>query len=434
MKKVQLCIVVLMVLCLLPLALFAGGETEKSEEGVTKKVTVTQWSFPLTGDKRDEFTEMEAEFEAANPNIDINIEFFPWQNRLERFMTAIAGRQAPDTGYLNGDYFPPLADQGGLLPLDEYLSADFINDIKHPYTWRGHIYILPILETSMPIFYNTEIYKQAGLDPDKPPETWDDFFSYAEAIKKNTDAWPWTQPLLTYDAYRYHRWLWQAGGDYVSADGTKIGLDTPEGLEAMNAIQRLFQNYVNPAEYALAPGEALPIFGAGKAAMAVNEQHWIKRLRDAYPEVGAVTKLGHVLKNKRRLGHGTVAGYCIFSQSKQPAETAEWIKFMTSGDNVAEFCSRLWFISPRKSVDAKVAAAINDPAFDRAVEESAYAALFHHPIKGSVDQIYLPNIQQVAMGRMDPKEALKSSAEELQKILDRYNKRVGAAPYSSAAR
>ena len=78
MNKVRLSIVALMILCLLPAALFASGESEKSgEAGVTKKVTVTQWSFPLTGEARDEFTGMEAAFEEANPNIEVNIEFFP---------------------------------------------------------------------------------------------------------------------------------------------------------------------------------------------------------------------------------------------------------------------------------------------------------------------------------------------------------------------
>lgn len=384
---------------------------------IGKKIVITQWSFPLTEEKA-EFTNTVQEFEEANPEVKVNIEFFPWSYRVERFMTAIAGGVAPDLGYLNADYFTIFADSGNLISLNKYFSEEEINDLKNPYKWKGHLYIMPILQTVVPTFYNKRMFREAGLDPENPPLTWDEFFTACEKIKE-AGMWPFTEPILHEDPFTIvNPWLFQAGGSYLNEEGTKVTLNNEYGLEALETIVKLHDKYVNPCENSLKAAERGPRFGEERVAMCYSEQQSIRVFRKDYPQLDF--GIGHILKYRKRQSHGTVAGYVIFSQSKHPDVAAKWLTFLTNTENVAEFCAELYFISPRKSADSLVKEKINDPLFSRAVDESAYTRLFIAPIRSTLNVVLMPKVQAAILHQVTPKQAFDEVTEKAQVLLDQY--------------
>jgi len=116
-------------------------------------------------------------FNASQDKIDLVI--VPGQNN-DAFITAITGNTAPDL-FITWDGGEPLgtwAQNGLIQPLDQYIAADNIDLTKfHDAsvamgTYNGKVYGVPWQADIVLLFYNKKQFKEAGLDPDKPPTTW----------------------------------------------------------------------------------------------------------------------------------------------------------------------------------------------------------------------------------------------------------------------
>jgi multiple sugar transport system substrate-binding protein len=96
----------------------------------------------------------------------------------------------------------------------------------------------------MTLLYNTVHYKEAGLDPTKPPATWAEFLDYA---KKLTRAGRYGLGLIGGRSdslfMRLHPFFWGAGAEYLTPDGKRSALDTPEALEGFRFYVELFTKH-----------------------------------------------------------------------------------------------------------------------------------------------------------------------------------------------
>lgn len=136
-----------------------------------------------SGDYQEVFKEeVIPRFTKENPQIDILLSD---DRNLE---TRIAAGDSPNLyagtfGYIPAKY----AKLDLILPLDEF--EDFedlkskIND-KFMYKNFGQYYYIPWNATTTIMIYNKELFKEAGLDPEKPPKTWKEYLEYAEKISK----------------------------------------------------------------------------------------------------------------------------------------------------------------------------------------------------------------------------------------------------------
>ncbi len=189
-KGKRLSTVLLIVICLLTTAgnLFAKGETEESN--LEEKVTLTVWA-DFTGLLGKSFTNVCDEFMKENPNIIID--FVPvGQNDIHaKIGMAIRGNQSPDVFVRKG--LPEYASQGLLLDLEDYFAEKgFTEDTFHPgfwntITWDGVPYGMPTQAALPLLYYNKEMYEEAGLDPEDPPQTWEELMDYNRVLTKYDD-------------------------------------------------------------------------------------------------------------------------------------------------------------------------------------------------------------------------------------------------------
>src|SRR6185312_1087767 len=110
-----------------------------------------------------------------------------YKDFFDKFRTALLGNAAPMAirlQILGGTEF---AAKGYLQPLKPedvgYSSEDFWPGALKAVTWQGVTYGIPTNNETMALIWNADIFKRAGLDPDKPPATWDDVVKYSKAIK-----------------------------------------------------------------------------------------------------------------------------------------------------------------------------------------------------------------------------------------------------------
>ncbi|WP_405064230.1 extracellular solute-binding protein [Kribbella sp. NBC_01505] len=192
------------------------------------------------------FDERVAQFEKANPGIDIAPQEYNWT--ATTFTAQLAGGTLPDVftvPFTDGRGLierKQIADISGLVSSLPYASKFNENVAKAGKAEDGKMWAVPIAAYGQALHYNRALFKQAGLDPDKPPTTWDEVRAaakqiaektgkagYAQLTTDNTGGW-----ILTTLDYAY-------GGRTEKLEGAKATaeLDTPELASVLQWLKDL---------------------------------------------------------------------------------------------------------------------------------------------------------------------------------------------------
>lgn len=167
-------------------------------------------------------------------------------------LLAFAGGTAPDVVYVNFRSSASYIQQGFLIPLDDYLKRDpavlahiqptllpILKDAGH-----GHIYSLPFLAAVQALYYRKDMFQAAGLDPNKPPKNWNEFYADAQALTDQPKG-VWGFEFGTdsdASAYWWINFLWQAGGEVIKRDPQgqwRAAFNTPAGVTALKFYGKL---------------------------------------------------------------------------------------------------------------------------------------------------------------------------------------------------
>ncbi|MBP1884704.1 ABC transporter substrate-binding protein [Sinorhizobium mexicanum] len=197
----------------------------------------------------------------------------PFSELVQKYATAIAGGQAPDALSLDLIYTPAFAAAGQLEDLTDWAKAlPYFNSLSPSHvklgTYQDRIYGLPLsVETSI-FAWNKDLYKKAGLDPEKAPTTWEEIEANAEKIRALGD-----------DIYGFYfsgggcggcmiftftPLVWGSGADILSGDGKKATLDTPEMRKAVDIYRSMVKKDLVPASSASDNGVNFLTFTNGK--------------------------------------------------------------------------------------------------------------------------------------------------------------------------
>lgn len=231
--------------------------------------------------------ELEASFERRFPNVDWVRNGVPFAEALKQATAGtLAGTAAGNLHRIAG-WVPALHEMGGLEPLNDYFTAAEWAQIPEAsldsVTFDGKIVPMPWVPAPIPMFYNRTLMKQAGLDPDRPPQTWAELEARAEAIcklppkdgapiygvalrtQRNPDSAQWTIPIV-----------YGTGGDVVDAEGRPT-FDTEAGRAAWKRVQDLVRSGCAPAGFSI--DETRNTMAAGRAGF-VFEGPWGRGLFD----------------------------------------------------------------------------------------------------------------------------------------------------------
>lgn len=169
-------------------------------------------------------------------------------------MLAIMGNDPPDVVGLWSRNVPLFGEAEALMPLDDLMAQtgpkpeDYIDNYLQLGRYQGKTYALPTTPGSLALFYNKEHFRrkaqqlrQAGLDPDRPPATIEEFDRYAEVLSEfNPDGSPKvmgflpTEPKDWFDA----AWGYHFGGQLYDPATNRITTDSPENIRAFTWIKR----------------------------------------------------------------------------------------------------------------------------------------------------------------------------------------------------
>ena len=217
------------------------------------------------------WTQFEKDFEAENPDIDLNVEIVSWNDLYTKVNTLVANNNAPDI--LNIDVLADYVADDLLMPATEYASED-LQAKFFPAFWEAStiddtVYALPILASCRALFYNKDILDEAGASV---PTTWAEVQETAQKIKDKfgDDVYPWGIDMTTDEgqaAFAYY--TWNNGGGFVDDEGNWT-LNSPENVEAIEyAISLVNAGYTNSDPANDTRYDLQDMFGAGKIAMVI---------------------------------------------------------------------------------------------------------------------------------------------------------------------
>ncbi len=236
------------------------------------------------------------EFERRNPDINVRIlSMGAGGMNPQKLLTSIVGNVAPDV--INQDRFTiaDFASRGAFRPLDDLIARDEKSDPLCPRkdqyyaapwaeaSYGGHLYGIPTGADNRILYYNKAIFREkaadlraAGLDPDRPPRTWSEVLAYSKVLTEfNKDG---TLKRAGFMPNFGNSWLYmyafENNADFMSPDGRRCTLDTPESEEA---LKFMVQGYDLVGGYEQAKafesgflGKENDAFIIGKVAMKID--------------------------------------------------------------------------------------------------------------------------------------------------------------------
>lgn len=194
------------------------------------------------------------EFQRQNPGIRVvNAGGLQLQGDLTEggFLMSMAGDTAPDVFYVNFRQYYEFVDQGFCRPLDDLIAAhpESLNRVNPAIEkvlrgYDGKLYAIPFYQVAMALYYRKDFFAQAGLNPAKPPQTWDEFYQDGQRIVES-DPKRYGFGFSTGMGSRSYHWIdfvWQAGGEVVQSaenGNTKSVIASPQTAVALDFYRKL---------------------------------------------------------------------------------------------------------------------------------------------------------------------------------------------------
>lgn len=442
-RKIGVAVLLLCVFLVVGMNVFASGSGEQQPKATVKsKAVINFWTYPFEETTNKWWEKWVGEFNKANPNIEVKFALVPGDAWEQKIKAAQAAGTAPDVITINYNKIAFSAQQGQLKAMDEYVNPkvwlDLYPNINEFVTVKGKHYAYPkLVEPSAVLFYRTDMFKAAGLDPNKPPKNWAELIDYGKKLTTNN-----VFGLLVAGMggdLSWTSWGWQGmmGHFPISNDWSKATVTDAPYQELVTLWKTMYDEKIVPKQ-ALAGYPDIKPFGEGRAAMAFCGSWALSELRNTYstiiPNLGiavAPTPDGNQNRPTASLGGWTLA---IDGLSKYPKEAGDFITWVLAGDPaiMVDFfrTARFSKFSPRKSVDDAInkdPEASKDP-FRKLIAEKIIPYAIAEPLYAwDISMSYANAVERVILKSMPVDESLKIAEKEINDYIQK-NSYAGTNP------
>lgn len=368
-----------------------------------------------------------ADFEEQYPGTSVEWIDIPFEGAQEKVAADAAAGTLPDVVNLNPNFAQPLEKEGVFMALDEV--AGDVADGYVPGAWEAFqvpgtdgSYGFPWYLTSEVTMYNTEQFEEAGLDPAEPPATFEELYADAEQLSEAGDGdFYGLHPALE---NKFITDLAKLGVPLLSEDLTEWTFNTPEAVEYVENLTRLYQDGVMPRDSVTQDhAKEIEAYQAGQIALFPSGPNFLELVAENAPDIAEKTGVGPQITGPNGVANMAVMGLLVPETSENKATALEFAKFMTNAENQLAF-SKIVTVLP------SVSDALEDPYFtddsDGTVEsqarrisaeqiaeaENLVPVQFDDRVKAAV----IAQIQLAMTGDISAEEALDKAVEDANAI------------------
>ncbi len=316
-----------------------------SAKKVTLRVMLTSWVSSKADDSINKGA-WEAgikEFEKRRPDVKVVEDIVPWDKMYAKVIIASEAGNPPDL-FITGDIYMPETISGGYLqPLDEWMPQEKIDDIiprlNNLLSDKGKQYAVPLNTDCRLLFYRKDLFSQAGLDPEKSPQTWDELVAYGQKLTDaSKDVWGYGWFGHRDIQTSFCTWwpaIWSCNGKVIDDEG-KAAFNTPETLRGWGFLKDTVEKYkISPEAAFTVDHEGVRRgFQAGRYAIAIQGSwtYWGEGRQSHAEKFGDNLGWGPIPKPADG-EFATTSGiwvYCMSNKTKIPEIAWDYIDSMTS--------------------------------------------------------------------------------------------------------
>lgn len=370
------------------------------------------------------------EWQKTSPDISVKLEHTPYRGYVDKLLTRIAGRSAPDIIATEVDLFVTFQSKGVLLDLTPYIEGDegidiskFYPEIIDRFTQDGGLYAIP--RDTAPfacVYYNKDLFDKAGVP--YPTDDWD-VYDLLEKARKLTV----TDPDGRVTRYGFYAWAWQNfiyafGGTLVDnvKHPEKCTLDSPRSIEGLKFYSDLINKYkVHPTSTAMA-NLAMGVQGmfmTGRLAMfssGIWETPGLRKINSFDWDVVMFPKGPNGVR-----GFGTGgSGYCILKSTKHPKEAFLVLKAL-AGEEAQRKLAETGLTQPAMKEIARTWANDGKRPANKAMLLDAVKYVIYDPFTSAwreARELYIiPALDKVFKGRVSVEEGVKPIVSKINRLI-----------------
>ncbi|MBP2671068.1 MAG: hypothetical protein H6Q85_1134 [candidate division NC10 bacterium] len=397
-----------------------------AQAGQKAEVRWFQWKTTEVGEKL--MNELKAAFEKEHPDITLTLVDNPFQGFHDKAITLFQAQKLADVLMVQVDWVAEYADLGMLEPLDAWLAKEpkeFMGNISEAFQqkWKGKQYYLPLHSGCVALYWNTEIFKNAGIAG--PPKTWDEYVAIAKKVtnpEKKIFATTATLQIepptnMTYDIYPL---ILQAGGDILDTKNNKAAFNTPAGVKAIEWYVDLVNKHKVAVPGVLSNGEKekRANFATGNIAMMFEGPWGVAIQRNLNKDLKYDTAPLPKGMTTGTVVRGALNTVSTQAQNKEAAwKFLRWISGPVGNEMWAkgsgDFPGRNDVADKPFFKENKLAQAF----VQQMKQPNAKSPFLGMPNAVQMNKIMTTEVQNVVQGKKNAKQALDDAAAEWNKIL-----------------
>jgi len=371
-------------------------------------------------------------FEAANPTIKVKQTTFPFADYETKLIAAIPAGQGPDVMQLFYGWVDKFAAAKFIQPLPRDAFPPAVIDKEfYPFVQvmkrNGEYYALPTAVRTLALFYNKKLFREAGLDPAKPPRNLDELVDVAKKTVKRDAAGNMLSAGVTLhmQGQDFHWWrevlVREMGGQPYSDDNTKVTYNSEAGVKALNWYADL-QRVHKVGE----PGfmdESQAAFRAGRAAMTVDGNFRLGAFAAIKSFDWGIAELPASVDGKK----ANFASFWVNAITSKPTgaklEAAKkFIAFVTTAEAMQVWLDTVGELPARKAA-AETPKNIANPLYAPFINALSYSYTTVFIDEKAQRQILIDMANRVMIDKQDTKASVAEAAKADQALLDRFYKK-----------
>jgi multiple sugar transport system substrate-binding protein len=272
-------------------------------------------------------------FQSGNPNIKVELTATPWEQYMTKIQTMLGTNTAPDVFWMStavATQYMPMGVLESLTPLVEQDSYDLSrlnSNILNAYTYENRLYAIPKDIDCFAIFYNKELFDNAGVPYPKDNWTWDDFCNIAKALTKD-GVYGFGPPT---NDRAVNGILMSFGGAIYTPDRMRSVVNSSENISAFTMLANMWKvDKSAPAGPELIETDPANMFINGITAMEYNGSWVLATNSEALGENLGIVEVPTGPAGKATTSHGI--GFGIPTGGTKKAAAWEFLKYLGTAE------------------------------------------------------------------------------------------------------
>ncbi|MBE0689210.1 MAG: sugar ABC transporter substrate-binding protein, partial [Anaerolineae bacterium] len=303
-----------------------------SVAGAQDTTTIRYFTFSAAPDHLEDLDTIIQAFEAENPGITVEVSTAPFADYFTLLQADVVSGDTPDVFELNYENFVTYAANNTLLDISAMVSADapFYPRALEAFQYDGMQYALPETFSTVLMFYNADLFDQAGIDYPEADWTWADATEAAAAISAlGDDTWGLFSPAQFWEFYK------KAGqnGDcqFFNTDMTESTINSAACVETLDMMVGFMNDGLMPTAAQLSGVSDSELFLSGKVGMIVTGI-W---MFDAFADAPFNWDVQVEPMINQHANHFFANGVAVSATTANAEAAAKWAEFLTSSETAA---------------------------------------------------------------------------------------------------